>query len=350
MTRVSPILPKLHSLGPVRRAAISALIAASLWSFPLAAQAVDIRVHDPVMIRQDGTYYLFCTGRGISVFSSPDLKDWTAQAPVFAAAADWTQEVVPGFRNHEWAPDISFHNGRYYLYYSVSAFGKNTSAIGVATNVTLNPQDPAFKWVDHGPVVESVPGRDLWNAIDPNLMVDETGTPWLVFGSYWLGIKLVQLNADLTKIARDPQVWHTVAARHRYWKLDERDAGDTENGAIEAPFLFRKDGYYYLFVSWDRCCAGKDSTYKVVVGRSMEVTGPYLDRTDQNMLYGGGTLVVKGNSDWAGVGHSATVTFDGRDYLVFHGYDNADNGRSKLWVRPIHWDEDGWPTVSLSGP
>ena len=312
------------------------------------AQPIDIRVHDPVMIRQDDTYYVFCTGRGISVFSSTDMKHWTAEAPVFSAAPDWTQKVVPGFRNFEWAPDISFHNGQYYLYYSVSAFGKNTSAIGVATNQTLHAQDPNFEWVDHGPVIQSVPGRDLWNAIDPNLALDAEATPWLTFGSYWLGVKLVKLNDDLTEIARHPQVWHTIAARQRYWKLDERDAGDAENGAIEAPFLFRKNGYWYLFASWDRCCAGKDSTYKIVVGRSRDITGPYLDRTDQDMVHGGGTLVVKGNDSWPGVGHSATVTFDGVDYLVFHGYDTADNGRPKLWIRRIHWDEEGWPTVSLT--
>jgi arabinan endo-1,5-alpha-L-arabinosidase len=327
---------------------LSALTLIPVLSPGLMAQPIDIRVHDPVMIRQDDTYYVFCTGRGISVFSSTDMKHWTAEAPVFSAAPDWTQKVVPGFRNFEWAPDISFHNGQYYLYYSVSAFGKNTSAIGVATNQTLHAQDPNFEWVDHGPVIQSVPGRDLWNAIDPNLALDAEATPWLTFGSYWLGVKLVKLNDDLTEIARHPQVWHTIAARQRYWKLDERDAGDAENGAIEAPFLFRKNGYWYLFASWDRCCAGKDSTYKIVVGRSRDITGPYLDRTDQDMVHGGGTLVVKGNDSWPGVGHSATVTFDGVDYLVFHGYDTADNGRPKLWIRRIHWDEEGWPTVSLT--
>jgi arabinan endo-1,5-alpha-L-arabinosidase len=120
------------------------------------------------MIRQDSTYYVFATGRGIAVWSSPDMKSWTRLAPVFDSAPAWAGDVVPRFRNREWAPDISLHHGTYYLYYAVSALGKNTSAIGVATSRTHDPHDPAFKWVDHSIVVESVPGRDLWNAIDPN--------------------------------------------------------------------------------------------------------------------------------------------------------------------------------------
>lgn len=310
------------------------------------AQHVDIGVHDPVMIEQDNTYYLFGTGRGIAVWSSPDMERWEREDPVFDEAPTWTDQVVPDFRNHIWAPDIAHHDGTYYLYYSVSAFGRNTSAIGVATNTTLHPDDPGFEWVDRGIVVESVPGRDMWNAIDPNLAVDEDGTPWMTFGSFWLGMKLVKMNDVPTEIAQ-PEEWYTVAARHRYWKLDETDAGDALSSAIEAPFIFEKDDYYYLFVSWDRCCSGEDSTYKIVVGRSKDITGPYLDKEDEDMRWGGGSLVVGGNEEWAGVGHNAAYTFDGTDYLVFHGYDRSDEGRSKLWIAEIAWDVHGWPYVVL---
>jgi arabinan endo-1,5-alpha-L-arabinosidase len=238
------------------------------------------------------------------------------------------------------------HNGTYYLYYAVSSFGSNNSTIGVATNRTLHPGSPDFKWADHGPVVESVAGRDMWNAIDANLAFDEKGTPWLTFGSFWLGMKQVKLNANLTAVAQ-PEEWHTVAARDRYWKLEETDAGDELSSTIEAPFVFKKNGMYYLFVSWDRCCRGVNSTYKVVVGRSDKVTGPYLDKEGQQMHHGGGSLVVGGNKNWPGVGHNSAYTFDGKDYLVFHGYDASDQGRSKLWISEIQWDKDGWPSVSL---
>src|SRR5690348_3724286 len=116
----------------------------------LSAQAVKNdtlpMVHDPVIIRQDSTFYIFCTGWGISVFSSKDMKNWTQQSPVFARAPDWAIQTIPGFKGHIWAPDISYHNGQYYLYYAVSAFGKNTSAIGVATNKTLDTTSKDFKW------------------------------------------------------------------------------------------------------------------------------------------------------------------------------------------------------------
>ena len=130
-------------------------------------------VHDPVMIQQNNTYYLFCTGNGISVLSSTDMKTWKREAPVFAKPPQWAVDIIPGFRGHIWAPDIARFNGAYYLYYSVSAFGKNTSAIGLAINKTLDPNDPAFEWVDQGLVILSVPGVTNCNAIGPNLIVDE---------------------------------------------------------------------------------------------------------------------------------------------------------------------------------
>lgn len=340
------------------------------WVGSAQNQNSSIPVHDPVMIQHNGTYYLFATGKGIAVWSSPDMEHWTPQEPVFETAPKWTFDLVPNFDNVEWAPDIAEHNGTYYLYYSVSQFGRNNSAIGVATNETLDPDNPNYKWVDHGPVVRSVPGRDMWNAIDPNLAFDEQGTPWLSFGSFWMGLKIVKLKDNLTEIVKDTQKqeWHTIAARHRNWKINERDAGDAanpelnykklysdkllkanknmENGAIEAPFIFKKNGYYYLFVSWDRCCRGLKSTYKIMVGRSKSITGPYRDKQGKKLVHGGGSLIAKGNEDWAAVGHQAAYTFNGTDYLIFHGYDKSDEGKAKLIIRKIHW-KNGWPKISL---
>ncbi|MEI6948777.1 arabinan endo-1,5-alpha-L-arabinosidase [Paraflavisolibacter sp. H34] len=297
-------------------------------------------VHDPVMIKQGDTYYVFCTGFGISVFSSKDMKNWKKEKAVFSKAPEWAVQAVPGFRGHIWAPDISYHNGMYYLYYAVSAFGKNTSCIGVAVNKTLDPASPDFRWDDKGKVVQSVPGRDLWNAIDPNLVVEDNGTPWLAFGSFWEGMKLVKLDNSLLSVA-EPQQWVTISKRPRDFNTPDSMAG---NAAIEAPFIFKKGKYYYQFVSWDYCCRAEKSTYKVVVGRSEQVTGPYLDKAGLAMDRNGGTLVVEGNKEWHGAGHNSAYTFDGKDYLVFHGYDANDKGRSKLRIEEIAWDKDGWPT------
>jgi len=292
------------------------------------------------MIREDSVYYVFGTGNGISVWSSVNRKDWRPEKPVFSKAPPWAVEAVPGFRGHVWAPDISYHNGNYYLYYAVSAFGKNTSCIGLATNKTLHPASPDFRWEDQGKVLQSVPGRDMWNAIDPNLALDEQGTPWLAFGSFWNGIKLVRLSQDFRSVAQ-PEQWYTIAGRPRSASIPDTAAGDA---AIEAPFIFKKGAYYYLFVSFDYCCRGEKSTYKMMVGRSEKIQGPYLDKEGVPMTNGGGSLVLQGDTSWHGVGHNAVVTFGNTDYLVFHGYDAADRGRSKLRIEQLEWRND-WPQV-----
>jgi arabinan endo-1,5-alpha-L-arabinosidase len=300
-------------------------------------------VHDPVMIRQNNTYYLFCTGPGIAVFSSKDMKNWRKERQVFAQTPEWVVKAIPRFRgNSIWAPDISYHNGKYYLYYSVSAFGKNTSCIGVAVNKTLDSASADYKWEDLGKVVQSVPGRDLWNAIDPNLVIDDNETPWLLFGSFWEGMKMVKLNNDLATIAQ-PEEWYTIAKRPREFGIADSLAG---NAALEGPFIFRKDKYYYLFVSRDYCCRGERSDYKVVVGRSEKATGPFLDKDGVDLAKNGGTLIIQGdNKEWFGAGHNSAYTFDGKDYIIYHGYDAKDRGRSKLIIQQLKWD-NGWPMLS----
>ncbi|MBZ9629528.1 arabinan endo-1,5-alpha-L-arabinosidase [Salegentibacter sp. LM13S] len=315
-----------------------------IFLFLLAISVVDaqeIRVHDPVVAEQDGTFYLFNTGRGISVHSSTDLENWKREESVFSEKPDWTDDVVEDFENHIWAPDIFHKNGTYYLYYSVSSFGKNTSAIGVATNETLDPEDDNFEWVDQGIVIQSVPSRDMWNAIDPNMVEDEEGTVWMSFGSFWNGLKLVKMDEDLKSIAK-PEEWHTIARRERSFELPDEDPGDA---ALEAPFIFKKHEYYYQFLSWDLCCRGDESTYKVVVGRSKDVKGPYVDKEGKPLNEGGGTLVVQGNENWYGAGHNSTYTFNGKDYMFFHAYDANDKGAPKLKVAELEWDEEQWPSL-----
>lgn len=296
--------------------------------------------HDPVMIKQNSKFYLFTTGNGIAVFSSTDMKNWRKEKSVFDKAPAWVTQALPAYRGGSmWAPDISFHNGLYYLYYAVSVFGKNTSCIGLAVNKTLDSASADFRWEDKGKVVQSVPGRDMWNAIDPNLVVDEGGTPWLAFGSFWEGMKMVKLGPDFAAVAQ-PEEWRTVARRPRDFTAGDSSAG---NAAIEGPFVFKKGNYYYLFVSWDYCCRAERSDYKVVVGRSEKVTGPYLDKNGLDMAKNGGTLIVQGdNKEWYGAGHNSAYTFDGKDYIIYHGYDAKDRGRSKLIIREMKW-EDGWP-------
>jgi len=308
----------------------------------------NIPVHDSVIIKQDSVYYIFCTGRGISVWSSKDMQSWKKEKPVFDTLP-WAVQTIPGFKNHIWAPDISYYNGLYYLYYSVSAFGKNTSCIGVATNKTLDPSSAGFKWADHGKLIQSYPGKTNWNAIDPNIIADEKGNAWLTFGSFWDGIKQIPLTKDRLHAKGDTINLPTIASRKKI-SSEENPASVNDNpknaggNAIEAPFIFHKNDYYYLFASIDYCCKGIKSTYKMIAGRSKKITGPFIDKEGMDMAKGGGGILLQGDKNWYGVGHNAVATFDGIDYLIFHGYDAADNGRSKLRIEKLKWEDD-WPKI-----
>ncbi|MDQ8205252.1 family 43 glycosylhydrolase [Pelagicoccus sp. SDUM812003] len=310
----------------------------------------EVIAHDPVMIREDGVYYLFTTGPGVTVWSSPDMTHWSREAPVFPTAPDWAKKEVPGFNGHIWAPDISFHDGLYYLYYSISSFGKNESCIGVATAKTLDPDSPEFGWQDHGIVVQSLPGVHNWNAIDGNLIHDQDGKPYLSWGSFWSGLKLAPLAEDRTRLAVELDDAISIASRSSRWseQLGDQEGHPIEagRGAIEAPFIIRRGDHYYLFASTGYCCRGLDSTYRVVVGRSETIEGPYLDRNGLSMMNGGGTLVLESDEDWNGVGHNGVTRLDGVDYIVYHGYDaSTESGLPKLRIDVLQWDQDGWPFV-----
>ncbi len=306
-------------------------------------QAEQVSIHDPVMAKEGDSYYLFSTGPGITIYNSEDMVNWERQGRAFEGKPDWANDVAPEFNGHLWAPDIIYNDNtdRWYLYYSVSAFGKNTSGMGVTTTKTLDPESEDYGWEDQGMVIQSVPNRDMWNAIDPNIIVDDSGDAWMSFGSFWGGMKMFKLNDAWTAPA-EPQEWYTIAKRDRSILVDDTQAGPAE---IEGPFIFEKGDYYYLFVSYGLCCRGADSTYHVAVGRSESVTGPFLDKDGVDMNKGGGTIILKGNEDWYGAGHNSAYTFDGKDYLVFHAYEAADDGLQKLKIAEIEWTEDGWPQI-----
>jgi alpha-L-arabinofuranosidase len=307
----------------------------------VAAKARQVDVHDPAMAKEDDTFYLFSSGPGITFYSSKDMKAWRLRGRVFPGDPAWARGVARRFNGHVWAPDVIRHDGKYYLYYAVSASGDNSSAVGLTINETLDPSSTDYQWKDQGVVIQSVPGRDLWNAIDPNIIVDERGTPWMSFGSFWSGIKLVKLGADW-KVLAQPQEWHCIAKRERSVLVDEKEPGPAE---IEGPFIFQKGEYYYLFTSWGLCCRGVNSTYRIVVGRSKDVRGPYFDKQGVSLALGGGSLVLGPTRDWAGRGGNSAYTFDGKDYLVFHAYEVADNGLQKLKIVEMKWDDMQWPVI-----
>lgn len=291
----------------------------------------DVRhVHDPVLVEEDGRYYLFSTGEGISIRCSADLLAWRSCGAVLPGLPDWARAAIPGATDHLWAPDVVVLDGVYHLYYSVSTFGSQRSAIGLATSPTLDPGSPDYGWTDRGPVVQSFPGDD-YNAIDPNVVLDESGAAWMVFGSHWGGIMAVALDAATGKPEGDDAEIHVLARR-------------PASPAIEAPFVVFRDGYYYLFASYDACCRGIESTYNVRVGRSEHATGPYLDAAGTPMTAGGGTRIISATDRWKGTGHQAVFEDDGRLYLVYHAYDAFNDGVPTLQISPLVW-ADGWPSV-----
>ncbi|WP_437806281.1 arabinan endo-1,5-alpha-L-arabinosidase [Sorangium sp. So ce1078] len=278
-------------------------------------------VHDPSIIRAGDLYYLFSTGPGIAIRTSADLRHWDLAGSVFSANPDWVESAV-GDVDALWAPDISYWGGLYHLYYAASFFGTNRSCIGHATRGSL--EAPEHRWVDHGAVVCSE-GTDH-NAIDPSVVIDERGTPWLVFGSFWSGLKLMQLtlagapvDGTVTSIASRPSM------------------------AIEAPFVVRRGEHYYLFASFDTCCAGSSSTYKIMVGRSQALAGPYVDRLGNRLLDGGGSRVLTSSSRWRGPGSNGLIRDGESWYHIYHSYDAEADGMFALRVAELSWDIDGWP-------
>jgi arabinan endo-1,5-alpha-L-arabinosidase len=303
------------------------------------------RVHDPAIIKEKDTYYVFCTGRRpgggiIPIRASKDLHRWTPAGAVFEQLPEWWAREVPGARD-AWAPDISFFNGRFHLYYAVSTFGRNDSAIGLSTNATLDSASPNYKWQDEGMVVRSTAGVDDFNAIDANLVIEDRSHVWLNWGSFWGGIKMRRIDPATGKLSREDGTLYSLCARPRS-NPDISRAGD---GAVEAPFLVKHGDYWYLFVSYDHCCRGARSDYKVVVGRARTIAGPYVDKAQKPLIEGGGSLVVEAQTaKWHGAGHEAVLHEGDRDYLVFHAYD-ATNGRPFLNISTMEW-ENGWPRVA----
>jgi arabinan endo-1,5-alpha-L-arabinosidase len=294
-----------------------------------------ITTRDPSdIVKCKDDYWVFYTGRGVPSYHSKDLVSWQRGPAVFKTAPEWIASVVPANRHLQyWAPDIMRLGGRYLLYYAVSSFGKMTSAIGLATNPTLDPQDPAYHWTDRGWVVRSREG-DGFNAIDPCVFHDDDGSLWLTFGSYWSGIKLIQL---------DPQTGKRIAPDAKMYSL-------AYNDSIEASCLCKHQGEYYLFVNWGSCCQGPRSTYNIRIGRSKAISGPYLDKAGVPMLQRGGSLfLATTNGPLIGPGHAGMLNADGRSWFTsdFEG-DLRRDGKATLAIMPLRWNPDGWPAAIVN--
>ena len=290
----------------------------------------DTRVHDPsTIVKCKDGYWVFGTGPGLTSRHSRDLINWTNGPRVITTFPAWITNAVPGNRGSYWAPDVVYLTNRYLLYYSVSIFGKNTSAIALATNPTLDPADTNYLWTDCGPVIQSR-AKDKFNCIDPAVIHDTDETLWLVFGSYWSGIKLIQL---------DPATGKRLAPDSPMYSL-------AHYGSIEASYIYQHGGHYYLFVNWGQCCRGVNSTYNIRIGRSDKITGPYLDKNGVDLLHEGGSLFLDTAGPFIGPGHAGIFTAGGTNWFSCHFYDGTRRGAPELAIMPLRWS-DGWPEVNV---
>lgn len=322
---------------------------------PVAPQVIGVTgdvegTHDPSIIKDGRTWYLFGTATEpkrdgeVPVRCSQDLHHWSRCGYVLPGIPQWIQKESPETKEL-WAPDISYFDGQYHLYYAFSAFGKNTSGIALLTNKTLDPKDPQFHWVDQGLVLQSKVSDDF-NAIDPNLVLDEEGQAWLAFGSFWNGIKMRKLDRKTGKLSAEDTRLYSLASRERPENAPPAPRGLPPNWqAIEAPFIVQHGDYFYLFVSFDLCCRGTKSTYKTMVGRSRSVTGPYLDKNGKSMTEGGGSALLVGNKRWLGPGGESVLMQKDGDIIVFHAYD-ATTGHPFLQISTLTWS-DAWPSAAL---
>lgn len=286
--------------------------------------------HDPTLFKAGSTYCVLSTGDdnasnpgGVKVHRSGGGLggSWSQVGTVPVPAWAVSQYGV----HNIWAPELVWNgsNATYYMYYAASQFGTNNSAIGVASST--NPC-AANSWTDLGPIKRSSSGSND-NAIDPSVHWDAANGWWMAWGSFFGGIKLQKMSSMTTFTGTT----YTIASR----------PGVAHN-PVEAPSIVKRGNYYYLFVSWDSCCKGVNSTYKIVVGRATSLTGPYYDKNGVRLDQGGGTILVQSQGSQIGPGGQDVYTENGVYYLAYHYYDANAGGAPKLAIRQLGWSGD-WP-------
>lgn len=284
----------------------------ALGTAPALALEGEVRIHDPSTIAVcDGKFYTYGTG-GSSLVSD---DGWT-----------WRRGVRPA--RSGMAPDVVHVGDRYYMYVARNVGGQPRAEINLIWSKTLDPNSPAYKW-EEGGVVASSDGTEFCNAIDPGAFLDPSdGKLWLVYGSYFGYLRLVQLDPKTGK------------------RLDPGDRPVNLAVNCEAPILIYQDGWYYLLATHGSCCRGADSGYNIRMGRSRKVTGPYLDHTGTDMLEGGGKLFLGSGGRFVGPGHFGRLDLgDGVQRFSCHFEADLDRGgASVLDIRPLLW-KDGWPVA-----
>ena len=317
------------------------------YPMPMTISGSGAGVHDPNMIQDaGGTFWLYGTHNTLA--SSTDMSAFTtvAAGDINPDFAWWAAKNTTGGsgRTDIWAPSVMYAGGTYYQYYSIPIYdtpgvaGTNKGAEAVIALATS--ASPTGPWTDAGQIIASCGTTagctTTFNAIDPAPYIDASGKWWLAFGSWEDGIHVLQLDpATGLRLGSDPAIYN-VAKRGT--------AG--EEGSFIFPWTVGGTHYYYYFASINVCCAGVNSYYRVVVGRSTSPTGPFLDRGGLDLMNGGGTILISSHGNIYGPGGQSVMNVAGQPVLVYHYYDGNANGAPKLGLNNLNFDGDGWPVVN----
>ncbi|HXB72507.1 MAG TPA: family 43 glycosylhydrolase [Candidatus Acidoferrales bacterium] len=269
-------------------------------------------IHDPSTIALcNGKFYTYGTGGGSLV--SDD---------------GWTWRRGTTLPRRGLAPDVIHIGDRYYIYVAANIGAQPKAAVNMIWSKTLDPDSPDYKW-EEGGVVASSDGVEDSNAIDPGVFLDPNDDRlWLVYGSYFGYIRLVELDPKTGK------------------RKDPNDKPRDLAINCEASDMIYHDGWYYLLATHGSCCRGADSGYNIRMGRAKKVTGPFLDQEGIGMIQGGGKLFVGSGGRVIGPGHFGLLDLgDGVQKFSMHWEADLDRGgASVLDIRPLLW-KDGWPVA-----
>lgn len=304
-------------------------------------------IHDPAIVRQGSNYYVLSTDGGQSgnlpIFCSADKTTWKRCGQVFNSIPAYVTAIFPA-QTTLWAPDVSYFNGLYHVYYVASQFGTKNSIIGLATSPTMNPSDPNYLWTDSGaPILQSPADGSGYNAIDPSIFIDTDSSGavmhvWLTYGSFYNGIAQREINPTTGKLL--------AAQSTAPIQLATRPG--VVNNPLEGPSLVKHNGFYYLFLSFDYCCNNPFTTdnYKIVVGRGTSANGPFTDMGGTAMLNGGGTVLLQSAGEFTAPGGQDVVIDPANgDLIAFHALSNTQNGFDYLFVKSLTWPSD-WPLIA----
>jgi beta-xylosidase len=288
---------------------------------------VEVSLPDPSVIKaDDGYFYLYATEdiRYTPIFRSKNLVEWEQVGTCF------TKETRPAWGVEEagiWAPDINYINGKYVLFYTHAApYCHETCGIGVAV-----ADSPAGPFTDKGPLIHA-DSIGVKNSID-QFYIEDNGKKYLIWGSFE-GIYCIGLEDDGLALKAGAEKVQIVG------------------GGYEASNILKRDSLYYYFSSIDGCCAGAESTYKVSVGRSDNLFGPYVNKKGESMMYFCPNVILHGDSIFAGPGHNAEIVTDdaGDDWILYHSFlKSAPEKGRVLCLDKIVW-KDGWPEIEGNVP